>query len=239
MHDDRHGGHEPVEQPLVSDAYRAGGGSPAVHDDGNATLAIAAGLVAALVAGAVWALIVLKTGYEIGWVAWGIGLAVGLVMSRLTASRSSGLAFAAAGFAAVGLLTGKLMITTMGAGAIAGAIVEDEDFLTEATIYYMIDEGGFSEETQAAYDAIAEGDTLPVALTDQMVAQAQTRVATMSEDERHGVARWYAESAIGSMGLSDRIMSQMSGWDLLWFFLAISTAYGMMKPSEPEGAAAV
>jgi hypothetical protein len=34
-------------------------------------------------------------------------------------------------------------------------------------------------------------------------------------------------------------MSQMSGWDLLWFFLAISTAYGMMKPSEPEGAAAV
>jgi hypothetical protein len=235
MHDDRHGGHEPVEQPLVSDAYRAGGGSPAVHDDGNATLAIAAGLVAALVAGAVWALIVLKTGYEIGWVAWGIGLAVGLVMSRLTASRSSGLAFAAAGFAAVGLLTGKLMITTMG----AGAIVEDEDFLTEATIYYMIDEGGFSEETQAAYDAIAEGDTLPVALTDQMVAQAQTRVATMSEDERHGVARWYAESAIGSKGLSDRIMSQMSGWDLLWFFLAISTAYGMMEPSEPEGAAAV
>jgi hypothetical protein len=239
MHEDSQGRHDHAE-PLVSDTYRQDAAAAAIrHDDGNASLALAAGLIAALLSGAAWALIVLKTGYEVGWVAWGVGLVVGFAMARLTAARSSGLAMAAAGFAAVGLLVGKLMITTMGAGAFAEAIVEDEDFLTEVTIYQMLDQGAFREETQAQYDAIAEGDTLPRALTDQMVAQAQTRVASMDDQERQAVARWYAESAIGSMGFVDRIRAQMSGWDLLWFFLAVSTAYGMMKPSEPEGAASV
>ena len=47
------------------------------HDD-RTPLALAAGLVAALVGGLVWAGIVLFTNYEIGWVAWGIG---GLVLA--------------------------------------------------------------------------------------------------------------------------------------------------------------
>ncbi|HUG02394.1 MAG TPA: hypothetical protein VML95_11055 [Longimicrobiales bacterium] len=240
MQDDLQGGHDSAERPLVSDLYRS---APDAHDqrsldDGNASLALAIGLVAALAAGGAWALIVLTTGYEIGWVAWGVGLVVGLVMSRLTAARSTGLAAAAAGIAAVGLLVGKLLISTFSVGVVTDAVLEDEEYLTQVTIYHMIEERSFNEGTLADYDAVQEGDTLSDALWDKMVAQARTRVATMTDEERATVASGFAESAIGSMGLSDRIMNQMSGWDLLWFFLAVSTAYSMMK-ARPEGAAAV
>ena len=241
MQDDLQGGHDSAERPLVSDMYRSARDAHDERslDDGNASLALAIGLVAALAAGGAWALIVLTTGYEIGWVAWGVGLVVGLVMGRLTAARSTGLAAAAAGIAAVGLLVGKLLISTFSVGAVTDAVLEDEEYLTQVTIYHMIEERSFNEGTLADYDAVQEGDTLSDALWDQMVAQARTRVATMTDEERATVASGFAESAIGSMGLSDRIMNQMSGWDLLWFFLAVSTAFGMMKAQEPEGAAAV
>lgn len=242
MQDDALGGPQAGEQPpLVSEQYRAGAGG---HDargpaDGNATLAMAVGLIAALAAGGAWALIVLTTGYEIGWVAWGVGLAVGLAMSRFTAERSAGLAASAAGFAAVGLLVGKLLISTFSVGVVTDAVLEDEEYLTQVTIYTMIEERAFNERTLAEYDAVPEGDTLSDALWDQMVAQARTRMSAMSDEERAAMASGFAEAAVGSMGMTDRIMSQMSGWDLLWFFLAVSTAFGMMKAHEPEGAAAV
>ncbi len=241
MQDDAIGGQHAAEQtPLVSEAYRGAAGGPNAPGatDGNSSLAMAVGLVAALAAGGAWALIVLTTGYEIGWVAWGVGLAVGLAMSRLTAERSTGLAAAAAGFAAVGLLAGKLIISSFSVGAVTDAVLEDEEYLTQVTIYTMIEERSFNERTLAEYDAVGEGDTLSDALWDQMVAQARTRMSTMGDEERAAMASGFAEAAVGSMGLIDRIMSQMSGWDLLWFFLALSTAFGMMKAHEPERAAA-
>ena len=240
MHDDHAGGRGPAEAPLVSESYRARGGDYGSGDDGNTSLALAAGLIAGLVAGGVWALIVIQTGYEIGFVAWGVGLLVGFAMSRLTASRSTGLAVAAASFAAIGLLAGKLLIGSFGAGTLADALLEDDQFFTQAVIQDMVDQRSFNEATLEEYDAtVAADDTLSDALWDQMVAQARTRMATMSEEERSTLARSVADQVYGSQDLVGRIRNQMTGWDLLWFLLAVSTAYGMMKASDPEGAAAV
>jgi hypothetical protein len=50
----------------------------AADGDDHTTLALAAGIVAALVAGGLWALLVQLTGYEIGYAAWGVGLLVGV-----------------------------------------------------------------------------------------------------------------------------------------------------------------
>jgi hypothetical protein len=49
--------------------------------------AVAGGLLAAIVGGAVWGLIVILTDYEVGFVAWGIGFLAGFMVVRFAGGR--------------------------------------------------------------------------------------------------------------------------------------------------------
>jgi hypothetical protein len=71
--------------------------------------ALAAGLVAAVVGGVVWGLIVKWTDYEVGFVAWGIGFVVGLAV--VTAARARGLVLQVVAVlcALLGILIGKYL----------------------------------------------------------------------------------------------------------------------------------
>jgi hypothetical protein len=71
--------------------------------------ALGAGLVAAIVGGVVWGLIVKWTEYEVGFVAWGIGFLVGLAV--VTAARTRGLVLqvVAVVCALLGILIGKYL----------------------------------------------------------------------------------------------------------------------------------
>ncbi len=72
--------------------------------------AVGAGLVAAVVAGVVWGLIVKWSDYEVGVVAWGIGFVVGTAV--LTAARGArGIPYQAVAivFALFGILLGKYL----------------------------------------------------------------------------------------------------------------------------------
>jgi len=71
--------------------------------------ALAAGLVAAVVGGVVWGLIVKWTDYEVGFAAWGIGFLVGLAV--VTAARARGLVFQVVAVlcALLGILIGKYL----------------------------------------------------------------------------------------------------------------------------------
>ncbi len=71
--------------------------------------ALAAGLVAAVVGGVVWGLIVKWTDYEVGFVAWGIGFLVGLAV--VTAARTRGLVLQVVAVlcALLGILIGKYL----------------------------------------------------------------------------------------------------------------------------------
>ena len=82
-------------------------------------LAVAAGLVAALVGAVAWALIVKWTDYEIGIAAWGIGLLSGAAVA-LAAGRARGpvLQAIAVASALVGILLGKYLSYAM--------VVQDE-----------------------------------------------------------------------------------------------------------------
>jgi len=73
-------------------------------------LAVAAGLVAAVVGGIAWGLIVKWTDYEVGIVAWGIGLLSGAAVA-LAAGRARGPALQAIAVASalVGILLGKYL----------------------------------------------------------------------------------------------------------------------------------
>ena len=71
--------------------------------------AVAAGLVAAVVGGVVWGLIVKWTDYEVGFAAWGIGFLVGLAV--VTAARTRGLVLQVVAVlcALLGILIGKYL----------------------------------------------------------------------------------------------------------------------------------
>ena len=71
--------------------------------------ALGAGLVAAVVGGVVWGLIVKWTDYEVGFVAWGIGFLVGLAV--VTAARTRGLVLQVVAVLCVllGILIGKYL----------------------------------------------------------------------------------------------------------------------------------
>jgi hypothetical protein len=72
--------------------------------------ALGAGLVAAIVGGIVWGLIVKWTDYEVGFVAWGIGFLVGIaVLAATRGARGPVFQIVAVVCALVGILVGKYL----------------------------------------------------------------------------------------------------------------------------------
>jgi hypothetical protein len=206
-----------------------------IPQDDRTPLAIAAGLVAALVGGGIWAAIVLITSFEVGWAAWGIGFLVGLAMARTTINRSRALALTAAALAVLGLVAGKALVTTGSPGVIADHLVENPEYLEGALAWQMYDADELAPATMAAIDATdAAGDTLSDALWAEMVGQASDRLAGMSQPERRELAEASARAYVSQMTVADRLTAQFSGFDALWILLAVGTAFRVMdgRPEE-------
>ena len=202
--------------------------------DDHAPLAIAAGLVVALLAGGVWALIVRFTGYEVGYVAWGIGLMVGVAMTRVTQQRTQQLAYTAAALALLGLVAGKVFIFLGSAGPMAKELNDNDEFLKAGLSWQMYEERQLDAATLEELDRTqAAGDTLSDAVWDSMQAQAGTRLAAMTPQERQAAATALARGVVQQSGIVGGIKAQLSLFDLLWVFLAVGTAYRMLAPTGP------
>jgi short subunit fatty acids transporter len=209
--------------------------SDPIHDDGNGPLALAAGLTAALIGGAVWAGLVIVTNMEIGFVAWGLGLLVGFAMAKATSSRTLQLARAAAAFAVLGLLVGKVFIFVGGSYTLASRIAENDDALAGVVAWQMYEDRELDDVTLADIDAVeAAGDTLSDALWLSMTAQAATRVQSLSNAERKEVAARVASNYFGNASVVDGVVGQLSLFDVLWLILAVGTAYRMLAPPKYE-----
>ncbi len=96
----------------MDDGYDVPAATPIVEtqSSGSLLLAAAAGLVAAIVGGVAWGLIVKWSEYEIGIVAWGIGFLVGAaVVAATRGAKGPALQAIAVFFALVGVLLGKYL----------------------------------------------------------------------------------------------------------------------------------
>jgi hypothetical protein len=88
----------------------AGSPSPIAAPSDSVLPALGAGLVAAIVGGVVWGLIVKFSDYEVGIVAWGIGLIAGTAVVFATrGAKGSRLQVIAVVSALVGILLGKYL----------------------------------------------------------------------------------------------------------------------------------
>jgi hypothetical protein len=205
--------------------------------DDRTPLALAAGLVAALLGAAGWAAVVLIADLEVGWVAWAIGGLVGLAMGQATRQRSRSLALTAAALALVGLVAGKALVVAGSAGAVADELMDTPEYLQGAMAWQLYEAGELEPGTlEAIRSTEAAGDTISDELWADMVAQAAVRMDGMDEDERRALADEVAGNFVQQLGVVDGVISQLSAFDLLWMFLALGTAFRMMDATEEEPA---
>jgi hypothetical protein len=211
----------------------------AAHDDGRGSLALAGGLLAALVGGLIWAAIVLFARLEIGWAAWGVGALVGMVIGRTTIRRSRNLGIAAAGLAATGLIIGKLAISWGSVGALTKELAQTPEHLEGIVAWQMYEAHELSQATlEEVASTLAAGDTLSDQVWAEMRQQAGAKLAQMTPAERQANAREVASGYLNQLGILGGIMVQLGLWDLLWFGLAMATAYGMASGGRVERAPA-
>ncbi len=232
-------GGDSSREVTMSDAYQ---GAP--EQDGNDRIkaAVFAGLIAAVVGGIVWAVIVVVTGYEVGWVAWAVGGLVGITMAAVTPVRSRSLGTRAAVLAAVGLLVGKWLIVEIGSRTtFTDEVVADSELLSQAVFIDMIEQEEVPADLLAAIEGLGEEEYLPDSLMAQIQATVEERLAAMDDAEKQAVAEQFVQMAVGDLGFVDKMLATMSGWDLLWFFLAVGTAWKLTTPTvrEEEGVVTV
>jgi hypothetical protein len=196
-------------------------------------LALIAGAFAGLAGGVAWALLVRFTGYEIGYVAWGIGLFVGYAMARVTPARSRSLAVAAALISVFALFTGKALIFVGSTGLIAEEYASDEELMRGGIAWQMYGDRELAPSTVAEVEAtFAAGDTLSDSVWEAMNEEAAAKLAGLTEEERAVVAAQLASAYVADVGVLAGVGMQLSAFDLLWLLLAVSTAFRMLSPGQ-------
>lgn len=191
-----------------------------------ATGPVIAGLLAALAGAAIWAAVTALTNTEFGLIAWGIGGLVGVVMAKVTPERSVKLGVTAAVLAALGLAIGKVAtvrITTPG----PEMVLEDDGLLAAAFTQDMQRNKRYSPEVTRQLAAMSADDTVPDALFGRMMDEVQLRMANASAEEKAVVAAGFTDGILANLSMADRL--GLSLFDLLWLFLAIGTAFKLMR----------
>ena len=81
----------------------------ALRDEQNPGIGVVAGALAALVGAGLWAAVTVMTGYQIGWMAIGVGVLIGLALRKAGKGIDRTFGFAGAGLALAGCLLGNLL----------------------------------------------------------------------------------------------------------------------------------
>ena len=196
----------------------------------TATRALIGGAVAALVGAGIWAAVTALSDTEFGLIAWGIGGLVGFAMAKLTPERSVKLGIYAAALAALGLAIGKVATVRMMVPVYGLEMVRsNEELLAAAFADDMRRNEKYSAEVSLQLAALSANDTVPDVLFAKMMDEAQLRMANAPAEERERVAASFAGGILADLDVGEQFGSSLSLFDLLWFFLAIGSAFKLMR----------
>lgn len=199
---------------------------------------IIAGVIAGFAGAVVWALIASLTGYEIGWLAWGIGAAVGGAVAwgsegtpamGVAAVIISVLAIVGGKYISVEMLLAKEMDS---ANEQIAAQMETEEYyiswLADAVVAQIEEAGGTVSWPEGADD---ETTLLQEQYPAEIWGKAQIVWTNMTSEEqdqfKEDVKQQVDENiAMFTAGVrKDGFLASFSLFDGLFFFLAIGTAY--------------
>lgn len=195
---------------------------------------IIGGTIAAIIGAAAWAAIAYFGKVEIGYLAWGIGLLVGLGVSAGSRTGGIGAAAVAIVLTILSLLGGKYAAVTLAVHDIDAMLpafeMDDEGVKVRLANISVMDSGKEPSELEfrngADYESAESLDDYPAKLARQI----QREYDGMSEDEIEAVKQEAEseynefvaafESAITQQGFMD----SFSGFDIIFFLLGIFTA---------------
>jgi hypothetical protein len=215
-------------RPSTVKVYGGGGARAAAPKKASPVLA---GVLFGVLAAVVWALVVYFTGYEIGWVAWGVGALVGYAVSRSAHEPDAALGPTAAALAVASLLLAKVLIIEFAApSAVTAEVLKNRETVAAMFLVDMRLHKSFSPELEASVEQLEDrpgslSDAQRFQLQQQIQAEALQRAAGATRAERERVVRAGVDRMLDAMGFFGMAKLSFSGWDLLWFGLAISSAF--------------
>ena len=208
---------------------------------------VIAGIAGGIVGAILWGVVAMVTGYEIGWIAWGIGALVGAgvawgtdggTVQGVLAVVISVLAILGGKFVALELMMNKEVKSA--AENVTTLVDTNEDYLISwlaDTIAYKMQEEGKTVNWPAGIDsdtAQTEADYPP-----EIWSKAKAVWLGMSDDDkaefkeqvRQQAAENISEYASGLR--QEGFLASFGAMDVLFFFLAIATAYKIGSKSQP------
>jgi len=214
-------------------------------------LALAGSFGGALVGAIIWLVIAKATGFEIGFIAWGVGGLAGVGMTVFTDRRSAGLGVLAAVFAICGIFMGKMFVAKWVVLPMLAEearqfevtdehiadMVEDPNMMFCVACLVVADDGGFEEELAWKAVAVRMSDEVPpeaVEQTESIRQEASELLDSWSEGEKRGAARAQAGRLMAKimgilseskLGLAIAFIATFSLMDILWFLMALASAY--------------
>lgn len=214
-------------------------------------LAVGAAFIAVLLGAILWAVVACVTGYECGIIAWGIGVLAGLGLTKFIDARGVGIGLLACLFAFLGILMGKFFIANWyiiprlkqevhkfepGQEHIA-ELMENSDTMFSVACLQLADNGEFEEALAWRVIAVHYSGELPSEDKQEIEAARQESLQLLnnwSDSEKEAAVQAQYAKLVGKItdfmvktkiGLLIAFIATFSLWDLLWFPIALSSAY--------------
>jgi hypothetical protein len=133
--------------------------------DGNLVLGVLAGTLAGAIGAGLWAMVASLTGYEIGWLAVGVGALVGFAMRTFGQGHSAAFGIAGAGLSLLGCAVGRLLAVCV--------VVAQHFEVPVSEVWANIDAAQVFAETFSPVDLIFIFIALSVGYRASMIAEGE------------------------------------------------------------------
>lgn len=217
----------------------------------NRSRALSGAIGGAVLGALIWGLITYLTHYEVGWIAWGIGLLAGGGCAWLD-GRGQGMATAAAALALLAIFVGKLLGTQFVLNAELGRIEEQmtqqtyEEMRQDWTRYAELSEPVSEERlrefmVERGYSAAKTAQEVTTGELTSFRIEIAPYLQSMAEAEP-SIEEWREhelDEIRSQVSLVDAVVEDFHALDLLFAFLGISTAYGLVMGATRNDAAAL
>jgi len=211
--------------------YGGGGGGASRASTPAKASPLLNGILVGIVAAVAWAVIVYVTGYEIAWVAWGVGALVGLAVAKSSHEPNASLGPTAAALAAGSLILAKVLIVEFAAPSmLRQELLKNPETTAAMFLVDMRMHKSFSPDVQATIEqldtragSLSEEQRFELQQHVQSEALARSRAATPAERQR--VVGVSVDSILEAMGFFGVLKSVFTLRDFIWLGLAISSAF--------------
>ncbi len=230
-------GQNVLEEKKTAENHSSKKVSPAVATMKGLPIEIGGSLLGALIGGFIWAAIVYFTQYEIGIVAWGIGILSGLGAVCITKDYSVRLGVIAGTMALVGLVSGNVLIYKWVVPSIQEVVAEmvtDEEVTRVASnpenmFYYayqhMYKNSMLSQDEYNKIDNYEASDDLKQKVYKQIdmwtLSEKEVIAKAEMEIEAEAIGKFFGNNS----GLWTVFVANFDIFTALWAIFAIGSAY--------------